>query len=148
MDVDFFPDVEIVDFLEVVEEFGVDVDDVVVDIESVKIMNKLYYFCKLKLNFCNCLKFTRVNWMFYKVIYKTMSSVNTITNLSIQCYQKLAGFWGGPEGIIVYFLEVIGEFGVDVDAEVFVVVSVKLMVNKRCFGRLAISYVIYYKNAK
>jgi hypothetical protein len=43
MDVDFFPDVEIVDFLEVVEDFGVDVDAVVVDIESVKIMNKLYY---------------------------------------------------------------------------------------------------------
>ena len=61
MDVDFFPDVEIVDFLEVVEDFGVDVDDVVVDIESVKIMDKLYYFCKLKLNFGNCLKFTRVN---------------------------------------------------------------------------------------
>jgi hypothetical protein len=43
---------------------------------------------------------------------------------------------------------VIEEFGVDVDAEVFVAVSVKLMVNKRCFVRLAISYVIYYKNAK
>jgi hypothetical protein len=54
----------------------------------------------------------------------------------------------GPEGEIVDFVEVFEEFGGDVDSEVFVVVSVKLMVNKRCFGRLAISYVIYYKNAK
>jgi len=42
------PEVEIVDFFEVIEEFWVDVDPLVVAVVSVKLMDNLYSFWRLK----------------------------------------------------------------------------------------------------